>query len=305
MSQSDRPALPQPLDPGAFRAMQDQSRLVESLQVVFIVGPQRTGTTWLVQALNGHPNAVARCESRIMSRLLDQFAKDVREFNEERPEGHPYLRLSELDIAMLQRQAIDRQLSSYVASRHPYWTEPLQAVIDKSPDHARFVDRLAALYPWAKFICCTRDVRDAAVSQWFLRKHYGKLGPDDSMENMARWFAKQIFGPAVTAARRAGARLGPERYTELSYEAHKAAPEREVDRILRFIGLPSSPEIARACVQAGDFERASGGRAPGTEADSFYRKGIVGDWRNHYSPELGDELLRLAGESPAPVPVSA
>jgi hypothetical protein len=76
-------------------------------------------------------------------------------------------------------------------------------------------------------------------------------------------------------------------------------------RLLEFLGADSDEEVASGCVEAASFEQLSGGRTQGEEASSsFYRKGIAGDWKNHFSEEdrrvfkeeAGELLIRLGYE---------
>ncbi|HYZ05733.1 MAG TPA: sulfotransferase domain-containing protein, partial [Rubrobacter sp.] len=57
--------------------------------------------------------------------------------------------------------------------------------------------------------------------------------------------------------------------------------------------------------EAASFEQLSGGRTQGEEASSsFYRKGIAGDWKNHFTEkdrrvfkeEAGELLIQLGYE---------
>ena len=46
------------------------------------------------------------------------------------------------------------------------------------------------------------------------------------------------------------------------------------------------------------FENLSGGRKVGDEsATHHHRKGIPGDWKNHYTPELSDTVRRCYREA--------
>ncbi|MFN0133396.1 MAG: sulfotransferase family protein [Phycisphaerales bacterium] len=285
----------------AFRALQEQSRLIESMQVVFIVGPPKCGTTWVQTSMNGHPNAVAQGEGHMATRLLPKVRAAVEGWNAEnagqakqsKNKTAAFLQLQEADAFVLARQAMDRVLLRYLAeSKKPEGTRIL-AVMDKTPDHARHMGVLAHLYPWAKFVCVTRDVRDAAVSAWH---HRNLLGTNQfaKIEDLAVAFAHDVWAPMLWLARRTGAALGPGRYAEISYEQYKQDPTEQAERLLRFIGLPAEPEHVSACLGAGDFARQTGGRTPGTEARSFHRKGVVGDWRAHFSEEIGDQVVEVA-----------
>lgn len=70
---------------------------------------------------------------------------------------------------------------------------------------------------------------------------------------------------------------------QVRYEDLHENPNAELVRIFDFIGLDSSPDLVAQCVDACDFDKLAGGRERGQEnLDSHFRKGIVGDWRNHF-----------------------
>ena len=57
-----------------------------------------------------------------------------------------------------------------------------------------------------------------------------------------------------------------------------------------------SLEEATAIAEEFSFERQAG-RQPGEENKrSFLRKGVVGDWRSHFSPEAREAFNRYAGD---------
>jgi hypothetical protein len=287
----------------AFREMQEQSRMLEQIQVVFIVGPPKCGTTWVQTTMNGHPEAVAMGEGHLATRLLSRLSEAIRAFNadqgahaaESRQEASLALQLDDADRYLLVRQAIDRILIHYLRAAAHSGKRFIRAVLDKTPDHARHVGALSMLYPWAKFICVTRDVRDAAVSAWHHRELLG-INKHATPDDLAPAFANDVWGPMVRIARHAAAALAPGHYTEIRYEDYKVDAAREVRRLLEFVGLDASEGSVQACVEAGDFKRQTRGREAGVEARSYHRKGVVGDWTNHLSPEVAERTLHIAEE---------
>jgi hypothetical protein len=98
----------------------------------------------------------------------------------------------------------------------------------------------------------------------------------------------------------AGSRFGealPERYLAIRYEDLAAEPAPVLTRVLDFLGAEAGPEVLAACLGAGSFQTMSGGRAAGQESrDSFFRKGVAGDWKNHFTAETALLFEEKAGE---------
>jgi hypothetical protein len=103
-----------------------------------------------------------------------------------------------------------------------------------------------------------------------------------------------LWTDAVSAGIEAGAMFP--HYLSLSYEALLADPHTEVRRLLEFLDLEASPERVEACVQGASFARLSGGRPAGTEdRDSFFRKGVAGDWIHWLNHDQQVVFLKRAG----------
>ena len=98
-----------------FRAWQQESRFLDHLQVAFIVGPPKCGTTWVMRSLDGHPNAVVRGESSIGRALVPNLVNTFRAYNAHQAKfgSAEATRLGDRDFHMLLRQIVDRQLLQY------------------------------------------------------------------------------------------------------------------------------------------------------------------------------------------------
>ncbi|HMK68966.1 MAG TPA: sulfotransferase domain-containing protein, partial [Stellaceae bacterium] len=156
---------------------------------------------------------------------------------------------------------------------------------------------LGRLLPAAKFIHVIRDPRDAAVSGWY---HVTRVIPDDTRRHFPTMFdylKHFVDGWAnfVPMALEFGARH-PKRYAQVLYGKLSAEPEAELSRVLRFLGVSTDIDTVRRCVAATAFDRLSGGRARGQEnRTSLFRKGISGDWRNHFDEATDRYAIEKAG----------
>lgn len=83
------------------------------------------------------------------------------------------------------------------------------------------------------------------------------------------------------------------------YEDMLATPETAIAGAVRFLsGKPADPERVAAVVRATSFE-ARTGRRRGEEDLSApsVRKGVAGDWRNHFTRRAGEILDRYTGDA--------
>ena len=81
------------------------------------------------------------------------------------------------------------------------------------------------------------------------------------------------------------------------YEDLRTDTVGELRRIvLGLKGERLSQEEAAAIAEEFSFERQAGRRAGEENKESFLRKGVVGDWRTHFSPEARAAFDRYAGE---------
>jgi hypothetical protein len=84
--------------------------------------------------------------------------------------------------------------------------------------------------------------------------------------------------------------------THVRYEALRRNTAGELQRIvLELTGKRLSLEGAAAIAQEFSFERQAGQRPGEEDKRSFLRKGVVGDWRNHFSQEAREAFDRYAG----------
>lgn len=94
---------------------------------------------------------------------------------------------------------------------------------------------------------------------------------------------------------------------ELRFEDVTANPRSHFRQVFRFLGLlaeDSEPGDGRITVsqldeiiEQNDFSRHAGGRQPGAEdANSHYRKGVAGDWKNYFDAETSEYFKQRYGE---------
>jgi hypothetical protein len=302
----------------------------EDIPLFFLIGRSKSGTSWLMRLFNSHPEILCRGEGKFFgkgkSNALHGALARSKEFN--RWLGHNPWTLRDQDpnledivantINYLMQEKLRKTNKKIVGDKSPFTTPGV-------------VEEISSVCPGAKVVHIVRDGRDVAVSsvhhQWNNATDLGgrrKLSREKVAKREAYRKDPETFGASgesifadghvaeiarswsksVSTAMEDAALLG-DNYCQVRYEDLLAEPVGEVMRLLEFLGADSDEEVARRCVEAASFEQLSGGRTQGEEASSsFYRKGIAGDWKNHFTEEdrrvfkeeAGELLIRLGYE---------
>jgi len=144
------------------------------------------------------------------------------------------------------------------------------------------VEYLAEMFPEARFIHLIRDGRNVTLSNLEL-----DWGPESVWEGAVYW--KRF----VNEGRRAGAKLGPERYLELRYEDVVENPEHHVRMMCDFVKLEFDPVMLRYFERT---ERISGAKESHHQNLSRPPTKGLRDWRQQMSRKDVELFEVLAGD---------
>lgn len=147
------------------------------------------------------------------------------------------------------------------------------------------------------YVILYRDPRDVAVSY----VHYVRNTPwhldhaalrDLGSADALRHFLRVRLPEFARWMRSWRDHRDPGKSLMLSYEEMLANPEDALRRVFALFGLPSDEATVRGIVERNRFEasQASG------QGGAFFRKGVAGDWRNHFDEELKREFLAQDGD---------
>jgi len=163
----------------------------------------------------------------------------------------------------------------------------------KSADQISRLHILHAWQPTAKKIVIMRDGRDAAISAAHFEELMREIKPPRGSPPVASYWEllhtwTRLAEKAIAAAVRGQVCL-------LRYEDLTNDFAATVQPLLRLLGLAESKSLVDIIQAQTSFEALTG-RARGTEAKSFVRKGTVGEWRTALSADEQDRAWRMAGE---------
>lgn len=292
-------------------------------KVAFIVGHYKSGSTWLVNLLSLHPEIRGVSETHIFRYAHDSrsladatnvlFSKaawaegGIRNLPKRRladlaallglkrspppPAERPH---TLLDMSHWQRREL-RACLSQAADPIDYCRrffgflqqvlKPRRYLIDKTPTNVFQMERIETTFPGSKYIAIYRDGRDVAVSEKYYRGMMGER-PVALRESIDRWLR------AMDAQRAAS-----EHYSlfTLRYEDLLSQPHEQINRLLDYLDLDRNPAIVSDMVARASFEHTTGRKRGQADNRKFYRKGIAGDWRNHFSPADAELFAEQAG----------
>lgn len=162
-----------------------------------------------------------------------------------------------------------------------------------------------------RFFVVIRDLRDAAVSWYFSIKHSHQpinlKAADDLMEGYRRRFNELSVenGLCLVIEERLSAfaniqqtwlRQPEHSRLMVRYEDLIADEHGQFNRIFDYAGLEPDPEKRRAAIEAESFHKRTG-RKPGEEQiDAHHRKGVAGDWQNHFTDRVKDAFKEKFGQ---------
>lgn len=282
-----------------YRAILTDLGQLLSKQLFFIGGGIGAGTTWLQVLLDQHPQISCQGEGHFVTFLVGALQQAVEDYNRylirknaiiyREIEGYPLFETIEFNAL--------HATAMLLMMRRQIRGKSVLAVGEKTPDNVRTFEGLRVEFPAAKFIHMLRDPRDAAVSGWYLglRTDAGKM--KEKFGDMPGYFRHYInlWVGEVTAGFEFGAQH-PEQYIEVRYADLLGRSEAALQPVLRFLGVDASLETARACMAGAAFQKLSRGRASGNEdRSSHFRRGVVGDWANHFDAEMNDHFFAKAG----------
>lgn len=248
---------------------------------IIIYGAARSGTTYLVQIFNKHPQTYVSDETRIFAWVHDVYrrlTRDERTSYRMREEFVDYLR---------------RTLAGYVRD---FYDELAPGALwwgDKNPHYAHphnlgCLETTLELFPEARFMHIIRDGRDVVTSG--LRGVWTEF---DGVHQM--WTSHMEIGCEF------GRALPSQQYFELRYEDLIQDDLAVARELFAFAGIDMHPDVERFC--RNQQERRTPFCTPSRDISEDVTRS---DWADYLTPEqqleslqyLGDTLVRFGYETP-------
>jgi hypothetical protein len=155
---------------------------------------------------------------------------------------------------------------------------------------------------WRRFVVI-RDLRDTLVSLYFSHKHSHKL-LTEVMRSRRAALTELSEEDGLLYLIECG--LTPMAQVQWSWQAageslirYEELLERDEEILMRLLmghcRLAIEPERLRGIIRSNRFEVQSGRKRGTEDAHAHERKGIAGDWRNHFTDKVRAEFKRYYG----------
>jgi len=245
------------------KATRVQPRLAKPISSFLVNGSPKTGTTWMCRLLGSLPGY----------RRIGNLQRNLDAFRVVQPgsviHGHETYSVDLSQILQTQKISVVLMIRD---PRDQAVSRMYHVLRDKNEAGHEFMMQL--------------DPDEALM--YSINGTPGKMiGVVQSLEFTRRWLESELHKSVV------------------KYEHLQAHPVRILHDVLSESGLEVSDQLVEAIIYRNNFERLSRGRKfwqngrKQGEADStsHFRKGIVGDWRNHFSEIHINRFKELAGET--------
>jgi hypothetical protein len=204
-----------------------EDKLLDNMKPpVFIFGPPRSGSTYLVQAMNMHEKVYITNELRVMSFINDLFRLFLKSermnWNLDGPDKGLFLQHFRKEMSNLVKRFYLERMPSPDAvwgDKHPHYSDP---AMDPGA-----LDTISELFPDAKFIHIYRNPRTQVHS--VISKGWKDFK-----------YAVRAYKRIITVGQSFGKKIGPARYLEVRYEDLCDNGEDVANEICSFLGIQSS-----------------------------------------------------------------
>jgi hypothetical protein len=220
------------------------------IDLVFLVGCPRSGTTWLQAMLASHPAIYTGPETRFFA-LTGGLEKEFL-----RP-----------DAAKAGLPVYTTRKDFYKATAELFWTlisalnypsgEP-KYFLEKTPHHCLFSEFILNTFPNARFIHLIRDGRAVVSSMVRASKSWGQHWAPETVDQATRsWLSHTKAGRLIAQQTK-----GSNQYIELRYEDIRQNPHYHLSKLFEWLGLPTDELILNSAVDSNALDKVVSSKEP-------------------------------------------
>ncbi|MEZ4726553.1 MAG: sulfotransferase [Caldilineaceae bacterium] len=213
-----------------------------NVEIIFLVGCPRSGTTWLQAMLAAHPAIYTGPETH----FFEAFRQAEFTFQHTQARGVGLKAYFTPDTF----QELITNLFWYTISALPEPSSHPQYFLEKTPQHCLVAPFILNIFPKARFIHLIRDGRAVVASLLRAGRSWGQQwAPQNAVDATLRFWLN-----SVQAGRRI-ADLVPskEQYIEIKYEALRSDTGGSLLNLWAWLNLPADDSFVRSIVNANSL----------------------------------------------------
>jgi hypothetical protein len=266
----------------------------------FVVGAQRSGTSWVQRLLAAHPAIVGGQESHLFSGYLAPLWRRWENEEAERSRG----RTIGLACYLTEDEFVEelRRLACRVFAVLERAKPGARLLVEKTPDHGLHLPLVQRIFPGAAIVHVLRDGRDVAASlRDASRRRWGESWAPGKVEDAAQRWVQWVRKIQQDLPRFARTRT-------VRYEDLCADGPAVLAGLFEFLGEPLPAHQVKSIFDGGAFEASAAGEtdslvlqgafrsAAPREPEGFHRRGRAGTWQSDLSLDEQVLVYAIAGD---------
>lgn len=229
------------------------------MELYFLIGADRSGTTLLSNLLNNHSKIIATPEQGFLLSYIHSFAgkKELSDHDLDKIIDNLWIRKSEfsrvwrlnedsLKETLLNGERSFENVFKQILRHYDPEKKGVSVLVDKNPFYSAEIKLLRKTFPNAKFIGLVRDCRDRFTSQKLNASKIFSLG-------LMSWFKWNWYNQSILDLRE----KCPDQIHLLKYEDLVSAPEGTLEDLLNFLQLSYEPEMINRQMRAIKIDELS------------------------------------------------
>lgn len=282
-----------------------------SPEIHFVISAPRSGSTWLAQALNQHPDVFAT-EQRLFGNFCELWPNNNGSFTPRitfdayaRAVGVHYFHA---ELAESRNEFVEKFIQEYCRFLINLGAKCTgkKIIVDKItpyPGTTKYVlEQIKHYFPRAKIVKLVRDGRDVVTSatfDWLLKDGHGTdrfkfFVEQDSAVQLQRFFDDQTIKKWAMNWCETIREVRPSDL-EVRFEQMLDDQPKILVQLFELLGVPCSLDDASRWADAVTFEKMTGRQLGQMDPTAKRRCGIWGDWKTYFTREDGKCFHAVAG----------
>lgn len=227
---------------GSFNT-RSKAAWTENLDIVFLVGAPRSGTTWLQAMLSSHPAIYTGPETFFFA-TFNEAEKEFLRPKERRIGLAEYLNHAEF-------YELIAELFWLAISALPEAPAGTKYFLEKTTNHCAYSEFILKTFPRARFIHVIRDPRAVVASILRASQGWGKnWAPTNLREATRMWSTLIRYGLRIKTLV-----SNPDQYIEIKYEDLRLNPSQHLFRLFSWLGLDATDDVIAEIIEANSLQK--------------------------------------------------